>query len=67
MELFTDKAAIIADYMELFDNNLSVMMVGYHNFHYIEPMKIKRWQNFIRYILFYRGKVSLKSMEKSTR
>ena len=28
--------------MEVFDNNFSVMSVGYHNFHYIEPFKSKR-------------------------
>ena len=57
MELFTDKAAIIADYMELFDNNLSVMMVGYHNFHHIEPMRIKRWQKFytVHFVLAGQG------------
>lgn len=46
MELFTDKPELVADYMELFDNNFSVMMVGYHNFHHIKPFKKKRWQKF---------------------
>lgn len=42
MELFTNKPEIISEYMEVFDNNFSVMSVGYHNFHYIEPFKSKR-------------------------
>ena len=42
MELFTDKSEMISEYMEVFDNNFSVMSVGYHNFHYIEPFKSKR-------------------------
>ena len=46
MELFTDKPDLVSDYMELFDSNFSIMMVGYHNFHHIKPFKKKRWQKF---------------------
>ena len=46
MELFTDKPELVSDYMELFDSNFSIMMVGYHNFHHIKPFKKKRWQKF---------------------
>ena len=44
VEKFTDKAALTANYIEFFDNNLSVTCVGYNDFHDIQPYEKNRVQ-----------------------
>ncbi len=61
MELFTDKSEIILEYMEVFDNNFSVMSVGYHNFNHIKPFKSKRLPRIytLHFILSGKGVLEL--------
>lgn len=57
MEKFTDKAELIANFIEFFDNNLSIISVGYNDFHHILPFKRKRVQNFntVHFVLSGKG------------
>lgn len=57
MENFIDKAQLIAHYIEFFDNNLSIISVGYDNFHYVLPFERKRVQNFhtVHFVLSGKG------------
>lgn len=46
MRNFINRAEIVSNYIELFDDNLSIISVGYNDFNYILPFKKNRVQNF---------------------
>ena len=57
MEKFTQKAELIANYIEFFDNNLSIISAGYNDFNYILPFNKNRVQTFysVHFVLSGRG------------
>ena len=57
MENFTDKAELVANFIESFDNNLSIITVGYNNFAYVLPFYKKRVQKFfaVHFVLSGKG------------
>lgn len=57
MENFTDKADLIANFIESFDNNLSVISVGYNNFQHLLPFEKNRVQKFytVHFVLSGKG------------
>ena len=57
MEKITDREQIIANFIEFFDSNLSIISVGYDDFKHIPPFQRKRVQNFnsIHFVLSGKG------------
>ena len=59
MERFTEKDALTASYVELFDKNFSVISVGYNDFHYIQPFDKSRFQHVYSFHFVLSGKGNL--------
>lgn len=57
MENFTNKEELIANFIEFFDKNLSIISVGYDDFKHIAPFDRKRIQNFnsVHFVLSGKG------------
>jgi len=57
MEHFTNKAELVANYIDFFDNNLSINSVGYNDFKRVLPYNKNRVQTFfsVHFILSGKG------------